>query len=695
MRLSLVACLVVFALNASLLAQNSEYPTLDEMSNLDVPGFEYIDLVDRFTSRDANFTPPASPPDYQLGAVEDFFVTMGADEKRQEVAMELRGITNRVLVWVQTTVDYPNWRALQLAQRLETQVLKPVEQLFNFSEPPGVDGDSRLTVVMINDPEGSTLGYFPPSSTRPKRLHAKSNQREMLVVNLALDDEYTFYDKILVEVIAHEFAHILHHHADANEETWLDEGLASHAGYVAAKALLSRHAIHFDAEDFLTAPDTSLLYWQAADDKGAKYGAGSLFILYLRERFGSEILPRLMAEPADGWRSVEIVLREFTDDSAAEVFADWVIANWALDSRRGYGYRALDAEVEPPEPSAGYNSFPATHKGELPQLSTDYISLDTRGAAKLLLRLWAMQDAQLIPERAPEGDYFAYAFPSDYGHSRLTREFVLTAPREAWLDFWIWYDLENTSEYGFVTVSDDYGRSWQTLRGSYGIRSRVYSDFYDFGFTGRSNIWRHERIDLSQFTPGRIFVSFELMSSLGTKYRGLAIDDVRIDALNYQEGFETPDDTWRAEGWIRSDNRLPNNIWLQALQETRDGLHLSRALLTGNGELTVDLMPGVSNVTVALSPMTPQTSLPTEYELEFYLLDAAGEVMLVTRECTVTTTDFLNFRDAPSGNKIGLVPQGATLDAIDRDGDWFNVYFNGVAGWVSAGYVTTAGNCPA
>ena len=129
------------------------------------------------------------------------------------------------------------------------------------------------------------------------------------------------------------------------------------------------------------------------------------------------------------------------------------------------------------------------------------------------------------------------------------------------------------------------------------------------------------------------------------------------------------------------------------MQETRDGLQVSRALVTGNGDLNVDLLPGVSRALVAVSPIVAQTSLPTEYELEFYLSNAAGEIMVVTRECSVTTTDFLNFRATPNGNKIGLVPKGTAVDALDRQGDWFMVDYNGKLGWISAGYVTMQGNC--
>ena len=68
--------------------------------------------------------------------------------------------------------------------------------------------------------------------------------------------------------------------------------------------------------------------------------------------------------------------------------------------------------------------------------------------------------------------------------------------------------------------------------------------------------------------------------------------------------------------------------------------------------------------------------------------------MSTADECIVTTTHALNFRATPNGEKIGLVPQGAALDALDREDDWFKVEHAGRQGWIHADYVQTAGNCP-
>ena len=185
------------------------------------------------------------------------------------------------------------------------------------------------------------------------------------------------------------------------------------------------------------------------------------------------------------------------------------------------------------------------------------------------------------------------------------------------------------------------------------------------------------------------------MTDSGTHYRGLAIDDLRIDAIGFHDGFEEADAGWIEEGWMRTDNRLPQNAWLQVAQDTPDdGLHVARLLLTGTESWSFELHPGVDTALVAVSPAVPQTTLMTDYELVVNLLDADGNIITLSRDCAVTTTTGLNFRDAPGGSKIGLIPQGTAVDALDRRGDWLQVDYDGALGWVHGGYVTGRGDCP-
>ncbi len=694
MRIRILLLLVMLAFQRPALAQDADYPTLAALANLEVPAFDYAEMVARMSGKDTSYAPPTEPPHYEIGDRETFTLIMGEDIAYESVKMELRGLTDRVLIWVLDDADYPRWRAQQMAQRLEAYVLDPVQALVRFAEPPGVDGDPRLYVALSMDPESQYFGYFLETSARPKSLYPYSNQHEMLVVNLAADDEFDYFDDILIDVVAHEYMHILQSLIDHGEELWLNEALAIYVGYVASKSFLSGSALQSFGNSFLQAPDTGLTQWRALEDMTNKYGAGGLFIAYLVERFGDGIVARLLADQANGWRSITKLLREDHGVAADEVFADWVLANYFLDYRRGFGYSAIEADLTAPQPTASYNSFPVTHDSRLPQYSTDYIAVDARGADKLRLHLRQDAEARLVDEATPDGDHFYYAVASDNANSSLTRAFDLSEVSSAWVEFRVWYDLEEDYEYGYVTVSEDGGQTWQALRGIYMRPSDLYEDYYPAGYTRSTANWLPERIGLSHYAPGQILLRFEVNSSYATEHAGMAIDDLRIDTIGFRDSFEIDDESWVADGWVRSDNRLPNTTWLQAVQETGDGLDVSRALVTGNGELSVDIQPGVSQVLVAVSPVVPRTSLPTDYELEMNLMNAAGEIMVVSRECTVTTTHVLNFRASPNGDKIGLLPEGAAVDAFDRQGDWFQVEYAGRQGWIHADYVHTAGNCP-
>ena len=61
--------------------------------------------------------------------------------------------------------------------------------------------------------------------------------------------------------------------------------------------------------------------------------------------------------------------------------------------------------------------------------------------------------------------------------------------------------------------------------------------------------------------------------------------------------------------------------------------------------------------------------------------------------CQVTNTDYVNFRRVPGGAIIAVLTPGYTLSANARTGGWFKVSYDGISGWISAGYVTTQGAC--
>lgn len=72
--------------------------------------------------------------------------------------------------------------------------------------------------------------------------------------------------------------------------------------------------------------------------------------------------------------------------------------------------------------------------------------------------------------------------------------------------------------------------------------------------------------------------------------------------------------------------------------------------------------------------------------------EPAPETRLL-QNCMTTTTHILNFREAPGGGIMRILPANVTLTAIERTADWFKVDFHGARGWISADYVQTSGSC--
>lgn len=686
--IALIICVTVL-LASSIAAQESEFPTLAALENLEIPGYSYVDAVRRLSWIDANYTPPTDAPAYSIGDRGTYMLPVDAFGTQGATPVELRGQTESVLIWVEDSANYSRFQAQTLAERLEYEVLLPLQELFDFVQPPGIDGDPRLTVTIFLDVELPFVGGFARAYTYPRSLFADSNQSEFVLVNLGGGGKPLRDDEI-IDIVAHEHQHVLLHHRDFDEELWLNEALSGYADYYTP----GMDTILRQADEFLAAPETGLTQFHLAEDESLKYGAGALFMVYLAERYGDEAIRRLHAESADGWQSVEKALRESTGDSADEVFADWVLANLLLDANRGYGYQILDSLLTPPEPSATFDSFPAAHSGSLAQYSSEYLAIRVRGAERLALRLEQAPEARLIETTPYNGDFFQYAATAHIGNSKLTRAFDLTGlKRNVWLEYRVWHELAKGHEYAYVEISEDDGKSWYILSGKHTEGKDDFVRFYSNGYTGKSDGWLEERVNLSAFAGHEVLLRFEVMTDEKTTYKGMAIDDIRIDAIGFYDGFETADDAWIEEGWIRTDNRLPQRAWLQVVQENDEGLHLSRYMMTSSGEVEIDVLPGVTQALVAISPVVPQTSLETEYTLEVNLLNADGALMAAPNDCKITTTTGLNFRDAPGGGKIGLLPVGTAVYALDSRDGWYNVEYDGLSGWVHGDYVRTEGNC--
>ena len=102
------------------------------------------------------------------------------------------------------------------------------------------------------------------------------------------------------------------------------------------------------------------------------------------------------------------------------------------------------------------------------------------------------------------------------------------------------------------------------------------------------------------------------------------------------------------------------------------------AVINGAGQ--VALLPGSPPPVQAPAPPVQAAAAPSQ-----------GNQSL--SGCMVRAQYMLNFRSAPGGEVIDIIPYDAKLTALERTSDWFKVDYHGARGWVAAEYVAPEGNC--
>ena len=591
----------------------ADYASAAALTTSDVPLRDLRSLAIRLRGvrPDVPHVISSSSPDYEIGTVRAFKIIDDDNQEELLIQAELRYKTEHLYMWVERGVDIDQSRLEVAADTFENQIYPTNRGFFGSEWTPGVDGDPHLSVLHARRLGSGILGYYYSASQYPAEVRPDSNQMEMFYVNA---DNANVGSASYLGTLAHEFQHMIHWYNDRNEETWLNEGMSELASLING----------FDSGGFSYSwsvqPDTQLNTW--SDDEStthAHYGGAFLFAAYLLDRFGEALTMAVVAHPDNGIASVDTVLSEHgTGLTFTDVFADWVVAAYLddpeLDAR--FGYELID--VAQPQLDAEHARFPVERGTQVSSYGVDYIYL--RGGSDLTLDFYGDTQARLLDTQPHSGDYLWYANRGDDSDMRLTRAFNLTSVSQATLQFWTWYDIEDRWDYGYVMASNDDGATWQILRGPSATDANPHGNSYGWGYTGRSNggsSWIEEQIDLSAFSGQKILIRFEYITDDALNLPGWAIDDISIPELGYQDDVGNDDGGWLAEGFVRTNNTVPQDYMVQ--------------LITFGSETTVQRLPlredqsaswrlslaDADHAVLLVSALAPVTSEPAGY---FYRL---------------------------------------------------------------------------
>jgi immune inhibitor A len=612
-------CLLAFPLSL-LPATAQNHPvdapadTLSALQDSLMPPRDRLELAQRLLGLETIPPRPTTPPVREIGESDVFWVTNSYTNQAFQLEADLRVVSDHLYIWVEKGVRMNLATFEALAKQFDTEIYPDMHALWGSEDNPGIDGDPRIHALFAYGMGPSVAAYFTSVNTYPQVAVPNSNEREMFFFNLDTLGRHILLDE-LVRITAHEFQHMIRNAQDANEDTWINEGFSKftelYLGHTSAN--LS------SAFSFLSAPGTQLNTWADEGPRMPHYGASMLFITYLYEQYGPEVIQALSSHPQRGMESVNAVLRDFGVDAPDSVFADWVVANainnTTLHDGR-YGYYLLPDLPTPPLGAEHLSRYPYSSTHQNAQYSTRYIVMyDVAKTEGLYLRLEAPETVPLIDTTAYSGERFWYSNRGDNSNSTLTRAFDLRGVESAELQYQLWYHTEHLWDYGYLMISTDDGRTWTPQQTAHTTLENPHYNAYGPGYTGNSAGWVQETVSLDAYAGQEILVRFELITDEAVNQPGMLIDDVAVPQLGYFSDFESDPGGWEAEGWVWIDNILPQKAWVQTLEHHGDTMTLNRWLTQGDAEIELTLHPDTDRVIVALSPFAPVTTVPMTYTL--------------------------------------------------------------------------------
>ncbi|PWH15106.1 MAG: hypothetical protein DDG60_06645 [Anaerolineae bacterium] len=560
--------------------------TLETLKNTLVPENDPRELACRFKGI-CNVPETFAQGPFRVGDKKQFWVMNVQTIEYRRLTAVLAYQTDVAYFWVEEGVRFSQSEAKALVDAFSKKMVPTNREFFGMEPSPGVDGDPHIYLLYARDIGGSTAGYFSSSDALHPQVNEYSNGHEMFVFNAdnsPLNDKYTY------GVLAHEFQHMIHFGRDRNETSWLNEGFSELA------VLLNDYSTGFKDLYYLSSPDLQLTDW--GEDVGLNapyYGASFLFATYFLERFGEQATQALVREADNGMDSVDRVLQAVDAKDpitaqpirADDLFMDWVVANYLQDAAVGDG--RYDYQLYKPSQTAKatetFDTCPAEYTDTVNQYGVDYIRLTCSG--EYTVRFEGATVTTLLPVDAYSGKYAFWSNKGDESDMTLTRAFDFTGVSGGLtLSYRLWYDIEEGWDYAYLTVSEDDGRTWKILQTPSGTADNPAGNAYGWGYTGATDGWIEETIDLSEFAGKKVLVRFEYITDAAVNGEGLMVDDISIPEINYFSDFENGNDDWQAQGFVRVENRLPQTFRLMLI---RKGDSTTVETITVNTDQTAEI----------------------------------------------------------------------------------------------------------
>jgi hypothetical protein len=233
-----------------------------------------------------------------------------------------------------------------------------------------------------------------------------------------------------------------------------------------------------------------------------------------------------------------------------------------------------------------------------------------------------VDNVSVVPAQAHSGQTMWWANRADESDTRLTRTFDLSGVSSATLNYWTWYFIEEGWDYGYVMVSTDGGATWTPLETTHTTTLNPHGNAYGPGYSGQSGNWVQESIDLTPYAGQSIQVRFEYITDDAVTQPGFILDDISVPEIGYSEDFESGAGGWTSEGWLLTDNTLPQDFLVLLVQPGSPNAPVTRLVGPGaalQGEWDITVGGDYGDAVIVVAGLAPVTTEPADYRIELTL----------------------------------------------------------------------------
>lgn len=222
-----------------------------------------------------------------------------------------------------------NIRVAEIAQEFDTNIQPRMRIVYGAEWIPGIDNDEKITLLFFKlVPDAG--GYFTSIDETLKNNVPESNQREMIYLNVRV-----IGSERVKAFIAHEFQHLITFFQKFKlknlvDDAWLEEARSEYAPTLLDyDDIYNKSNLEERVEDFINQPFDPLCEW---GNSIYDYGSVTLFMQYLVDHYGINIINSIINNSKVGIQSVDMALNNIgSSDTFADVFTNWSITNFLND----------------------------------------------------------------------------------------------------------------------------------------------------------------------------------------------------------------------------------------------------------------------------------------------------------------------------------------------------------------------------